>query len=130
AGKQHGLVALDGDGRVIRPALLWNDTRSAAAAADLVREVDAEEYVSRTGLVPVASFTAAKLRWLAENEPGNARRIRAVCLPHDWLTWRLPGYGPDAPGGAVLGELITDRSEASGTAYFNPVTGHYDPDLL
>jgi len=129
-GQQHGMVALDAQGRVIRPALLWNDTRSAPAAADLTDEVGAAEYAARTGLVPVASFTATKLRWLADAEPDNAARVAAVALPHDWLTWRLRGYGPDAEGGAVLDELVTDRSEASGTAYFDPVTGAYDRELL
>lgn len=131
-GQQHGLVALDADGRVIRPALLWNDTRSAGAAEDLLAEVGRDDYVARTALVPVASFTATKLRWVADNEPDNAARIAAVALPHDWLTWRLRGYGPEGESelGPVLDELVTDRSEASGTAYFDPVSGAYDVDLL
>ncbi|MFD1936847.1 MULTISPECIES: xylulokinase [Nonomuraea] len=132
AGQQHGLIALDIDGRVIRPALLWNDTRSAAAARDLVSETGAETYAGRTGTVPVASFTAAKLRWLRDNEPDNAAKVAAVALPHDWLTWRLRGYGPAAssPLGPELGELVTDRSDASGTAYWNPSTGEYDLELF
>lgn len=132
AGQQHGMVALDASGEVIREALLWNDTRSAQAAADLIIEVGAAEYSRRTGLVPVASFTATKLRWLADNEPDNADRIAAVALPHDWLLWRLRGYGPgdSAPLGAALAEFVTDRSEASGTAYFNSVTDSYDRELL
>ncbi|WP_309068538.1 xylulokinase [Microbacterium sp.] len=131
-GQQHGMVALDVDGHVIRPALLWNDTRSAGAAADLTAEVGAEEFARRTGLVPVASFTATKLRWLADAEPENAARVAAVALPHDWLTWRLRGYGPagQSPLGPVLDELVTDRSDASGTAYFDAATGAYDRELL
>ncbi|GAB2523991.1 xylulokinase [Microbacterium petrolearium] len=131
-GQQHGMVALDADGRVIRPALLWNDTRSAGAAADLTAEVGAEEFARRTGLVPVASFTATKLRWLADAEPENAARVAAVALPHDWLTWRLRGYGPEgeSPLGPVLDELVTDRSDASGTAYFDAASGAYDRELL
>lgn len=125
AGQQHGMVALDAGGRVIRPALLWNDTRSAGAAADLVAEVGAADYAARTGVVPVASFTASKLRWLRDAEPGNAARVAAVALPHDWLTWRLRGFGPDDPR---LDALTTDRSDASGTAYWGP--GGYDRDLL
>ncbi|GEK87028.1 xylulokinase [Microbacterium aerolatum] len=126
-GQQHGLVALDADGRVIRDALLWNDTRSADAAAELVAEFGAEQLAARTGLVPVASFTITKLRWLRDNEPENAGRVAAVALPHDWLTWRLRGFGPEKP---VLEELVTDRSDASGTGYWNPVSGEYDRDLL
>jgi len=131
-GQQHGMVALNADGEVIRPALLWNDTRSAGAAEDLIAEVGRDAFVARTALVPVASFTATKLRWLADNEPQNAERVAAVALPHDWLTWRLRGYGPagDSALGPVLSELVTDRSDASGTAYFNPETGEYDVDLL
>ncbi|MFX5761040.1 FGGY family carbohydrate kinase, partial [Acinetobacter baumannii] len=75
------MVALDADGRVIRDALLWNDTRSAQAAADLIAEVSAEAYAERTGVVPVASFTATKLRWLRDAEPENAARVAAVALP-------------------------------------------------
>ncbi|MFF3028833.1 xylulokinase [Microbacterium sp. NPDC057944] len=131
-GQQHGLVALDESGRVIRPALLWNDTRSAQAAADLTAEVGASEFASRTGLVPVASFTVTKLRWLADAEPQHAARVAAVALPHDWLTWRLRGYGPadESELGPALGELVTDRSDASGTGYFDPVRDGYDRELL
>ena len=124
-GQQHGMVALDGQGRVIRPALLWNDTRSAQAAADLTAEVP--DIAERTGSVPVASFTSTKLRWLRDAEPENAERVAAVALPHDWLTWRLRGFGPGNPR---LDELTTDRSDASGTGYFNSVTGEYDLELL
>lgn len=132
AGQQHGMVALDADGRVVRPALLWNDTRSAAAARNLADEVGAEEYARRTGVVPVASFTATKLRWLQDAEPAHAARTAAVALPHDWLSWRLRGYGPageaDAPWGPQLDALATDRSDASGTAYWG--ADGYDRALL
>jgi xylulokinase len=127
AAQQHGMVVLDAGGRVIRPALLWNDTRSAPAARDLIAEVGADEFARRTGSVPVASFTITKLRWLVDAEPENAGRVAAVALPHDWLTWRLRGFGPQNP---VLRELTTDRSDASGTGYFDAVTGEYDDDLL
>ncbi|MCW2794199.1 MAG: xylB [Nocardioides sp.] len=132
AGQQHGLVALDAGGKVIRPALLWNDTRSASAARDLVTEVGAAEYAARTGSVPVASFTCTKLRWLRDTEPENAERVAAVALPHDWLTWRLRGFGPGPTDrhGPDLDSLVTDRSEASGTGYWDPSTGEYDRDLL
>lgn len=125
AGQQHGMVALDADGAVVRPALLWNDTRSGTSAADLVAEVGAEAYATRTGIVPVASFTASKLRWLRDAEPDAARRTAAVALPHDWLTWRLRGFGVDH---ADLAALTTDRSDASGTAYWGP--DGYDRELL
>jgi Sugar (pentulose and hexulose) kinases len=131
-GQQHGMVVLDAAGRVIRPALLWNDTRSAAAARHLIAEVGADEFARRTGSVPVASFTATKLRWLRDAEPQNAGRVAAVALPHDWLTWRLLGYGPadESPLGPVLDALVTDRSDASGTSYWSPAAGAYDLDLF
>lgn len=132
AGQQHGMVALDAEGRVVRDALLWNDTRSAQAARDLIAEVGAAAYAERVGVVPVASFTATKLRWLRDAEPANAARVAAVALPHDWLTWRLRGYGPagESPLGPDLEALTTDRSDASGTAYWSARTGQYDLDLF
>ncbi|MBX3100348.1 MAG: xylulokinase [Salinibacterium sp.] len=124
-GQQHGMVVLDHAGRVIRPALLWNDTRSAAAAEQLATEIP--DIVDRTGSRPVASFTSTKLRWLRDAEPVNAENVAAVALPHDWLTWRLRGFGPENPR---LDALTTDRSDASGTGYWNPTTGDYDLDVL
>ncbi|WP_211261466.1 xylulokinase [Pseudonocardia acaciae] len=127
AGQQHGMVCLDERGEVVRPALLWNDTRSARAATDLIAELGGLDagrraWADAVGLVPVASFTVTKLRWLAEHEPDNAARTRAVCLPHDWLTWRLGGTGLDS--------LTTDRGDASGTGYYSAATGEYRRDLL
>lgn len=129
-GQQHGMVCLDEDGGVVRPALLWNDVRSAGAAADLVAELGdgdlaagAQAWADAVGVVPVASFTGTKLRWLADAEPANADRTAAVCLPHDWLTWRLAG----SPG---IEALTTDRGDASGTAYWSARTGEYRLDLL
>ena len=124
AGQQHGMVALDSDGAVIRPALLWNDTRSAQAALDLNRELGGNAQISRkVGSVLVASFTASKLRWMADHEPENAVKVAAVALPHDWLSWQLQG-------GKDLNKLFTDRSDASGTGYFDPTTSHYREDIL
>ena len=82
--------------------------------------------------MPVASFTATKLRWLRDAEPDNAARVAAVALPHDWLTWRLAGYGPagESPLGPDLSALTTDRSDASGTGYWSAATGEYDRELL
>jgi xylulokinase len=122
--QQHGMVCLDDAGEVVRDALLWNDTRSSTAASDLVGELGgAEEWAKRIGVVPVAAITVSKLRWLADNEPEHAAATAAVCLPHDWLTWRLTGS-------VDLGELCTDRSDASGTGYFSAEADSYHPDLL
>jgi xylulokinase len=124
AGQQHGMVCLDDGSAVVRPALLWNDTRSATAATELTAELGGSRaWAEAVGLVPVASFTVTKLRWLAEHEPENASRTAAVCLPHDWLTWRL---GRDQG----LEALRTDRSDASGTGYWSAATESYRTDLL
>jgi xylulokinase len=119
AAQQHGMVVLDNTGEVIRPALLWNDTRSAPQALALIDEFGAETWAARTGLVPVASFTVTKLRWLAEHEPDNAKRTETVLLPHDWLTLRLGAHEP-----------VTDRGDASGTGYWSPDTGAYLPGFV
>ncbi|MFI2565851.1 xylulokinase [Paenarthrobacter sp. NPDC018779] len=135
-GQQHGMVCLDESGDVVRPALLWNDTRSARDAEELITEAGngdssggAAHWASLTGTVPVASLTATKLRWLARNEPANARRVAAVCLPHDWLSWRLAGHGPGT-GPASLEQLRTDRSDASGTGYYAAEQDTYLPEVL
>ena len=182
-GQQHGMVVLDDAGFVIRPALLWNDTRSAGAAEQLIEELggltrrgavvvgenqdftkvygagdtidDGEEdsprygtatgqpsdrdlgaaaFAQLVGSVPVASLTITKLRWLRDNEPANAAKVAAVALPHDWLSWRIAGYGPagdpTAPNGPQLDKLFTDKSDASGTGYYDAETGAYRRDLL
>jgi xylulokinase len=126
SGQQHGMVVLDDCGAVVRPALLWNDTRSADAALDLVNELGGPAaWAQAVGTVPVASLTITKLRWLAANEPELAPRVHDVALPHDWLTGHIL-----ADGSRTRAELVTDRGDASGTGYWSPTTGEYRPDLL
>jgi xylulokinase len=122
AGQQHGMVAVDEVGAVVRPALLWNDTRSAGSAVDLIDELGGPaEWAKAVDNVPNASLTVSKLRWLARHEPEHADRTTAVMLPHDWLTWRLAGAGA---------EPTTDRGDASGTGYWSATEDAYRPDLL
>ena len=121
AGQQHGMIVLDEKGEVIRPALLWNDTRSSSQADAL--NLEFPDIHERVGSKLVASFTASKLRWLQENEPENAKKVRAVALPHDWLSWKISGS-------KNLEDIFTDRSDASGTGYFNPSTNTYQLDIL
>ncbi|MEU3605568.1 xylulokinase [Streptomyces sp. NPDC035033] len=119
AGQQHGLVALGADRRPLRPALLWNDTRSAPQAAALTERLGGPKaWLDRTGSVPVASMTAAKWQWLREHEPHHAEAATAVRLPHDLLTERLSG------------EAVTDPGDASGTCWYATADGAYDPGLL
>ncbi|NUS16282.1 MAG: xylulokinase, partial [Streptomyces sp.] len=117
-GQQHGLVVLDGQGRPVRPAMLWNDVRSAPQAAELVEKYGAGHWAQRFGSVPGASFTVTKWAWLAEHEPEAAAAARAVRLPHDFLTERLSGAG------------VTDRGDASGTGWWRSDTEAYDEALL
>jgi xylulokinase len=119
-GQQHGMVVLDEAGAVVRPALLWNDNRSARAATDLMAELGGQAaWAEAVGSTLVASFTVTKLRWFAEHEPELAARAASVLLPHDWLTWRLTGADP-----------TTDRGDASGTGYWSPAIEEYRLDLL
>lgn len=117
AGQQHGLVVVDPRGAVIRPAKLWNDTTSAGQADALTEQLGAVGWANRCGLVPVASFTITKLKWLADNEPDNMAKVAQIMLPHDWVTWRLTG------------EHVTDRGDASGTGWWSGRVG-YRTDLL
>ncbi|MBG7587624.1 xylulokinase [Rothia kristinae] len=120
AGQQHGMILLDEAGRVIRPALLWNDVRSAPQARRLTEHLGGpQEAARRIGSVPVASYTATKVRWVRENEPENARRIAAVALPHDWLTRELSNGD----------QLWTDHGEASGTAWYDPAARRWLPEI-
>ncbi|MEG8274770.1 xylulokinase [Streptomyces sp. AHA2] len=118
-GQQHGLVTLDGRGEPVRPALLWNDVRSAPQARRLTQELGgAKSWAERTGSVPAASFTVTKWAWLAEHEPEAVRATKAVRLPHDYLTERLTGQG------------TTDRGDASGTGWWSSGTEAYDEEIL
>ncbi|MFF9198285.1 xylulokinase [Streptomyces sp. NPDC014779] len=119
AGQQHGLVTLDPAGRPLRPALLWNDTRSAPQAGALTEALGGPDaWLARTGSVPVAAVTAAKWQWLQEHEPALAARTAAVRLPHDFLTERLTGAA------------VTDPGDASGTGWYDPAKSDYDPGIL
>lgn len=118
-GQQHGLVTLDERGEPVRPALLWNDVRSAPQARRLIEELGGPKaWAERTGSVPGPSFTVTKWAWLAENEPEAVRATRAVRLPHDYLTERLTGQG------------TTDRGDASGTGWWASGTEAYDEETL
>ncbi|MFI2717287.1 xylulokinase [Streptomyces collinus] len=118
-GQQHGLVTLDGRGEPVRPALLWNDVRSAPQARRLTEELGGSKFwADRTGSVPAASFTVTKWAWLAEHEPEAVRATKAVRLPHDYLTERLTGQG------------TTDRGDVSGTGWWASGAEAYDEEIL
>lgn len=95
-----------------------------------------QRWVQAVGSSPVASLTITKVAWVAQHEPQIANQIAAICLPHDWLSWRIAGHGPlDANSSEKeqlqnLQALFTDRSDASGTGYFDSVANQYRYDLL
>jgi xylulokinase len=118
-GQQHGLVTLDAAGRPVRPALLWNDVRSAPQSDRLVEQLGGPQaWADRIGSVPAPAFTVTKWAWLCENEPDAASATAAVRLPHDYLTGRLTGAG------------TTDRGDASGTGWWAGADGSYDEEML
>ncbi|GAA2007067.1 Hsp70 family protein [Nakamurella flavida] len=130
SGQQHTPVFLGASGEVVCPSPLWNDTGSHRQMTDLNAELGRDEWIRRTGLPLTLSDTVAKLRWLRDVDPTSADRTAAVAVVHDWLTWRLRGFGPTGGPTGDLAELITDRSEASGTGYWSPDSGEYCLDLV
>ncbi|KQT94074.1 xylulose kinase [Marmoricola sp. Leaf446] len=121
-GQQHGSVVLDAAGDPVHDALLWNDMRSAGAAADLVEELGGPQAsADLTGSVLNASITVTKLRWMRDHAADALGRAHRVLLPHDYLTWHLAGRPEEA---------TTDRGDASGTGYFSPHTDDWMPEVL
>ena len=120
AAQQHGLVVLDHNDEVLRPAKLWNDTESAEDTEQLLADLAGgpSAWAAACGSVPVPAFTVTKLHWLRRCEPETLRRTTSVMLPHDWLTFRLTG------------RRVTDRGDASGTGYWSPAESRYRIDLL
>lgn len=128
AAQCHGLVPLDAEGRVIRPAKLWNDTTASAEIAALTERIGGDAWTDRVGTLPPPSFTIGKLAWLKAHEPEYFARLAGVLLPHDYLTWRLTGGTPGA--GLRSGRTVTDRSDASGTGYYSAPEGRYLTEVL
>ncbi len=120
AGQQHGMIGLDAAGMIIRPALLWNDLRSADEAAEVIEHLGGPQPCAQSiGTVPTAALTVTKLRWMGRHEPDNAARTAAVLLPHDYLTWLLGGRQ----------HMTTDHGDASGTGYYSPRRRVWLPDI-
>jgi xylulokinase len=107
SGQMHGLVALDADDRVIRPAILWNDQRTAAECAEIERRIGLDRLIELTGNRALPGFTAPKLLWLRAHEPESYARIRRILLPKDYVRLRLTG------------DHLIDAADASGTLLFD-----------
>ena len=118
AGQMHGLVALDGDGRPVRPALLWNDQRTGAQVAEIESAVPRAELVRRTGNPAVTGFQLPKLLWIRDEEPEAFARVRTVLFPKDWLSFRLTG------------RAVSEPSDATGSGCYALDAGDWDEELL
>ena len=116
SGQMHGAVLLDGVRRVLRPAILWNDTRSAAQCDGLVRRLPSLPLIA--GNLAMPGFTAPKLLWVAEHEPEIFRKVGLVLLPKDWLRWKLTGTA------------VSDMSDAAGTLWLDVGRRAWSTELL
>jgi len=118
SGQMHGLVALDGRERVLRPAILWNDQRTAAECAEIEQRVGLERLIELTGNRALTGFTAPKLLWMRSHEPELYGRIRHVLLPKDYVRLRL------------CGERAIDVADASGTLLFDVAERRFSSAVL
>jgi xylulokinase len=118
SGQMHGLVVLDGAGGVLRPAILWNDQRTAAECAEIEARVGLERLIELTGNRALTGFTAPKLLWLRGHEPETYARIRHILLPKDYVRFRLTG------------ERLIDATDASGTLLFDVANRRWSTDVL
>ena len=116
SGQMHGAVLLDGDDAVIRPAILWNDTRSAAECVEF--EQSASQLHAIAGNLAMPGFTAPKLLWVHKHEPDNFRRLETVLLPKDYLRFKMTG------------RKIADMSDAAGTLWLDVARRDWSDYLL
>lgn len=117
-GQMHGLVMLDENDRPLRPAILWNDTRTGKETEYLNRVIGKEKLQELTGNIAFAGFTAPKILWVKNNEPELFKRCRKICLPKDYINYKLTG------------EFVTDVSDASGTLYFDVEKRQWSKEML
>ena len=117
-GQMHGSVFLDSADAVIRPALLWNDQRTAGQCREMTELVGEDELLRITGNVAITGFQAPKILWLREEEPANYSRVRTVLLPKDFVRLRLTG------------DKATDASDASGTLLLDLQTRDWSSEIL
>ena len=118
SGQMHGLVVLDAHDRPLRPAILWNDQRTAAECAEIELRLGLERLIEVTGNRALPGFTAPKLLWLREHEPEVYARIRRICLPKDYVRLRLTG------------EFAIDAADASGTLLFDVAARDWSDEML
>lgn len=117
-GQMHGLVLLDAAGKVLRPAILWNDQRTQAQCDEIHRRVGRERFIQISGNVALTGFTAPKILWVAENEPAVYARARHVLLPKDYIRYHLTG------------EYAMDKADGAGTVLFDLRQRTWSAELL
>src|SRR5665213_4394830 len=118
SGQMHGLVVLDAEERVLRPAILWNDQRTAAECAEIEERIGLARLIELTGNRALTGFTAPKLLWLRNHEPEVYDRIAHILLPKDYVRLRLEG------------ELAIDAADASGTLLFDVANRRWSDEVL
>lgn len=119
SGQQHGFVALDAEGKVIRPAKLWCDTSTTKECEIITKKLGGpKESIRKTGNLILPGFTAPKILWLKRNEPANYKRLRHVLLPHDYLNFHLTG------------NYFMEFGDASGTALMDVRTRKWSKDVI
>ncbi len=118
SGQMHGMVTLDAEDQVVRPAILWNDQRTVKECAYLNEEIGQKLISQWTGNLALTGFTAPKILWLKANEPDNFARVRKFMLPKDYLAYKLSGV------------FATDYSDASGTLYLDVKNKKWSDDML
>ncbi|MBR6392236.1 MAG: xylulokinase [Eubacterium sp.] len=117
-GQMHGLVMLDENGFVLRPAILWNDTRTGKETDYLNNVIGKDRLQALTGNIAFAGFTAPKILWVKENEPEVFEKCRKICLPKDYINFKLTSA------------FATDVSDASGTLYFDVENRKWSAEML
>lgn len=118
SGQMHGSVLIDREGKVVRPPILWCDTRTTEACRYIEEKVGVTQLLQATGNPALEGFTAPKLVWLAQNEPESLEKAATVFLPKDYINYRLTG------------EIVTEMSDAAGSLLFNVAAGDWAEDVV
>jgi xylulokinase len=117
-GQMHGLVLLDGEGEILRPAILWNDQRTQRQCDEIHQRIGKERFIQITGNVALTGFTAPKILWVQENEPEVFNKVKHILLPKDYIRYRLTG------------DYAMDKADGAGTVLFDLKTRTWSPEIL
>ncbi|MCE9645313.1 MAG: xylulokinase [Chloroflexi bacterium] len=117
-GQMHGLVLLDGQGQVLRPAILWNDQRTQSQCDEIHQRIGRERFIQITGNVALTGFTAPKILWVKENEPEVYAKAKHVLLPKDYIRYKLTG------------EYAMDKADGAGTVLFDLKSRTWSAEIL